>query len=178
MPMAILKSISYAQGAVFCMSYQKNMKKITSSSIRTMALTLAMFMLLTVIAFAGDPIPGVDVGVGKNPGGSITIRNGTTDTKGIFTFSTLEAGSYQITVSAGEVQKAIATANRLHPRKDGKPNSVVITIQPSATITVNGQRIMSTAIPLSSSKNNVIIVDLGNAGSISGTITTADTTNK
>ena len=155
----------------------KNMKKITNIPIRTMALTLAMFMLLTVVAFAGDPIPGVGVNAGKNPGGIIK-SNSTSDAKGNFTFPPLDEVSLQITVSAAEVKKAIATANKMPPRKDGKPNTVVILVAPSSNSTVNGQKRYG-EIALSATKDNVIIVDLAKAGTISGTITTqTDSTNK
>lgn len=46
---------------------------------------------------AGDPIPGVDVKLGKNPGGSI-VASSKTDNQGNFHFDKLPAGNYELTL--------------------------------------------------------------------------------
>jgi hypothetical protein len=52
-------------------------------------------LTLSSCAYAGEPIPGVGVGVGKNPGGRIiTVK---TDGHGRFAFAPADSGSYTIT---------------------------------------------------------------------------------
>lgn len=61
------------------------------------AFALAIFVLLTPgAAMAGAPLKGVDVKLGKNPGGGAAART-TTDANGAFTFADLPAGSYWLT---------------------------------------------------------------------------------
>jgi Prealbumin-like fold domain len=55
-------------------------------------------------AYAADPIPGIDVKLGTNPGGQ-GIANSTTNDQGVATFGTLPAGSYTVTVPAGANNK-------------------------------------------------------------------------
>src|SRR4051794_22186752 len=50
------------------------------------------------IAYAGAPLKGVDVKLGKNPGGSPAAR--TTNADGKIDLGVLPAGSYYVTVSA------------------------------------------------------------------------------
>jgi len=60
-------------------------------------LMLAMFVsLVSATAWAGAPLKGVDVKLGKNPGGSPAAR--TTNAEGKIDFGVLPAGSYFIVV--------------------------------------------------------------------------------
>ena len=54
------------------------------------------------MAYAGDPIPGVNVSLGKNPGGQ-GITNTSTARDGGFSL-TLAQGSYQLTIPYDHVQ--------------------------------------------------------------------------
>lgn len=49
------------------------------------------------LALAGEPIPGVDVKLGKNPGGSI-VASSQTDSQGNFHFDKLPAGKYKLSL--------------------------------------------------------------------------------
>jgi Carboxypeptidase regulatory-like domain len=62
-------------------------------SLRLIALLIAL--LIAPVAQAAKSIPGVDVIVKKNPGGS--VRSVTSDAEGAFTVRGLEAGSYTLT---------------------------------------------------------------------------------
>ena len=66
--------------------------RLTTSTIAVVAL----FALGLQCAIAGAPLKGVDVKLGKNPGGSPAART-TTDVSGAFSFPEMPAGSYVLT---------------------------------------------------------------------------------
>src|SRR4051812_26430325 len=53
-------------------------------------------LLAAGIAYAGAPLKGVDVKLGRNPGGSAAARMQSTDANGKINFGVLERGSYSI----------------------------------------------------------------------------------
>ena len=65
--------------------------------VRLTAIAVGAAIILTANAFAGAPLKGVDVKLGKNPGGKPAAR--TTDSDGHFSFGVLPKGSYRITLS-------------------------------------------------------------------------------
>ena len=70
-------------------------KEIRSPAVRALAVVVGLALLLPGLALAGDPIPGVDVKLGKNPGGSI-VASSQTDSQGNFHFDKLPAGNYTL----------------------------------------------------------------------------------
>lgn len=56
-------------------------------------------------AYAGAPLKGVDVKLGRNPGGSVAAR--TTDAAGNVDFGVLPAGSYTIEIASGAAQHRV-----------------------------------------------------------------------
>lgn len=70
--------------------------------IHTCLSTAAAILLAGVIAVhAGAPLKGVDVKLGKNPGGGAAART-TTDGSGNFALPVVPAGSYTLTFSGNE----------------------------------------------------------------------------
>jgi len=63
----------------------------------TSMLVLTALCLLPAVAHAGAPLKGVDVKLGKNPGGGAAARV-TTDEKGNFSFPVVPRGEYTLTV--------------------------------------------------------------------------------
>src|SRR3954470_3027560 len=53
-------------------------------------------LLAAGIAYAGAPLKGVDVKLGRNPGGTAAARVQSTDANGKINFGVLERGSYSI----------------------------------------------------------------------------------
>ncbi len=59
---------------------------------------IAMFIVLSGgLALAGAPLKGVDVKLGKNPGGGMAART-VTDDKGNFSFGVVPKGSYSVII--------------------------------------------------------------------------------
>ncbi len=58
------------------------------------------------MAATNKPVAGVGVRSCKNPSGSARCATATTDSKGAFTFTTLEAGEYDVTVGNGTPMRA------------------------------------------------------------------------
>ena len=78
-------------------------KKI-SFSPATRALIVGLALLLPgAAALAGEPIPGIDVKLGKNPGGG-SIINAPTGADGAYQFKGLAAGEYDLSVGEQRVQ--------------------------------------------------------------------------
>lgn len=76
----------------------------------TILAVAAVVALAVGVALAGAPLKGVDVKLGRNPGGGAAART-TTDEKGAFTFGNVPAGSYTLTfelpaVSGGAARPA------------------------------------------------------------------------
>ena len=65
----------------------------------------AILLLAAGHAVAGAPLKGVDVKLGRNPGGSPVART-TTDASGAFAFADLPAGSYTLTFERPAEPKA------------------------------------------------------------------------
>lgn len=61
------------------------------------AATLAAALVLAPAARAGEPIPGIDVNLGQNPGG-IIVATGTTDKTGKITFAGVPGRSYTVII--------------------------------------------------------------------------------
>jgi hypothetical protein len=82
---------------------------------------------------AGAPLKGVDVKLGKNPGGKAAARS-TTDGKGKFNLGVVPAGSYILTLEfpAGPGPEQAANANG---SKEKAPNAVNMKL---ARITIDG----------------------------------------
>jgi len=74
--------------------------------LRSTFASAALLLLLAGQAGAGAPLKGVDVKLGKNPGGGVMART-TTDGNGTFVFANLSAGSYWLTFDRVAEPKAV-----------------------------------------------------------------------
>jgi hypothetical protein len=70
----------------------------TISFMKRHLLALVCSFLIAGIAYAGAPLKGVDVKLGRSPGGGAAARTITTDANGKVTFGVLPKGLYTITL--------------------------------------------------------------------------------
>ena len=74
----------------------------------TRTCVLAFLMMVSAAAYAGAPLKGVDVKLGKNPGGSPAAR--TTNADGKIDLGVLPAGSYYAIIDGGKTAAAFREA--------------------------------------------------------------------
>jgi hypothetical protein len=79
---------------------------------RLASLALAVLILVPSATLAGAPLKGVDVKLGRNPGGTVASR--TTDDQGNFSFGVVPRGDYVITVAPPEGSAGAAAAAEVH----------------------------------------------------------------
>ncbi|MEA2165618.1 MAG: SdrD B-like domain [Thermoanaerobaculia bacterium] len=72
--------------------------RVSAASLASLIGLLTLF--IAAESWAGAPLKGVDVKLGKNPGGSPAAR--TTDSNGGVDFGVLPKGSYYVTFAGGE----------------------------------------------------------------------------
>ncbi len=113
-------------------------------------------LILPLTAIGGGAIPGVDVNLGKDPGG-IIIARGVTGTKGTVEFSDLKPGNYSanINTTSGNIPKqgfllsVVFSGNAQPVRVDiknskGRPVKILFTVpkgEPQrATVRITGRR--------------------------------------
>jgi hypothetical protein len=85
--------------------------QIARSGTGLSAACAALVVLAASAASAGAPLKGVDVKLGRSPGGGAAART-TTDAHGHFTFPGLAAGSYVLTLELPPAPEAAAEAAR------------------------------------------------------------------
>jgi hypothetical protein len=133
------------------------MKNSPGVSFRRLVLGSAAILLAPLFTYASDPIPGVDVKLGRNPGG--IIAKVTTDKDGRFVFDSLVAGSYVLSVDAPQTRQLISTT-----RSNIKHQSTV----------QNGVQVIATAIALGTGPTSDNIELTAAHGKITGVVTRAD----
>lgn len=84
-------------------------------------------------AFAGAPLKGVDVKLGKNPGGTVASR--VSGDAGDVNFGVLPKGSYTLTISAAKVapNARMARPERLHVEIRGTSRAVITHVLATAS---------------------------------------------
>jgi len=92
-------------------------------------LATILLLALTPWAHASDPIPGLDVKLGKNPGGSGNVSVTTTARDGGFRFDKpLPAGEYQLTLS-WDAAVRIAAQRRSATKPNASDPAITLTFQ-------------------------------------------------
>ena len=83
-------------------------------------------------AFAGAPLKGIDVKLGKNPGGTIASR--VSDANGGSNFGVLPKGTYTVTFSAANMLATARTVKpgRLHVEIRGATAGLIAHVMPAA----------------------------------------------
>jgi hypothetical protein len=130
----------------------------TSSAGRAALLALGFIALTTISAFAGAPLKGVDVKLGKNPGGGLASR--LTGADGQFDFGVLPKGSYQVTFTRVAGQPDI----ELIVLSAGQRKSVVFAAPAAATARKSGAVIAA----------DFLVVNSDGVHPITGSVATAD----
>ena len=123
---------------------------------RTLVLGLALCLIGAQVAVAGAPLKGIDVKLGKNPGGGLAAR--VTDASGQADFGVLPKGDYTLTLSppvgpsslhvavaggrAGTIERdvSLAAADRAAPmavQMDGSA-PLTVTVTSGATVPHDG----------------------------------------
>src|SRR5947209_14673709 len=73
--------------------------------------------LITMVAWAGAPLKGVDVQLGKNPGGTPAAR--TTNAEGKSDFGVVPAGSYYVVVDGAKAGSEADAQIEIHGATEG-----------------------------------------------------------
>ncbi|MEI8135066.1 MAG: carboxypeptidase-like regulatory domain-containing protein [bacterium] len=130
-------------------------------SLQNTIFSLLLLVFLSSVAFAGDPIPGVGVGAGRNPGG--VVKKTRTDSGGKFLFSKVEQGTYTITFSKGKSGDVIFAGDKFKP--------FLLTFDTGNKVMVNGKP-WDSAKPITVQKDTKIecITQKGRENSIGGVI--------
>jgi hypothetical protein len=146
--------------------------KLKTNNVMSKSIVLSLFLFalsafFANIVFAGDPIPGISIGAGQNPGG--IMAKTTTDKDGKFSYD-LKKGKYDITISYEEI---IETINIIDKNKAANNDDYEITLIldcSTAKVLVNDNK-MPTKITLNK-QTGVISVRIPKGGAtIGGTLT-------
>ena len=99
----------------------------------------------------GDPVPGIDIKAGHNPGGQM-VTNTTTDNNGVYTFTNIDPGNYKIYVDIPGLSRDstynvnVTTTDTIFTQRDYIADSNHVYIDSTLT-----------AIPLNKNEYGVII---------------------
>jgi hypothetical protein len=113
--------------------FKRNAVPASILALTTLCLLSAVASQKGPEAVAGAPLKGVDVKLGKNPGGSPAAR-ATTDGNGKFNLGVVPAGSYILTLDFPEESKLNQGSGTLSTKEKG-PSAVNVKL---ALITVDG----------------------------------------
>jgi hypothetical protein len=128
------------------------------SAVRTALLALGL-AALTTAALAGAPLKGVDVKLGKNPGGNLASR--ITGADGQFDFGVLPKGSYQVAFTPAADQQ---TGIELMVLSEGKRKTAVFPVPAASTARKSGAVIAA----------DFLVINSDGLHPITGSISTAN----
>jgi hypothetical protein len=104
-------------------------------SIFSVLSLLALVLLIPRSSFAGDPIPGIDVKLGRNPGGAL-VTTGTTGQNGEVVFTGFKPGESFI-LSFDQQQLEIAIKEQGVKAPSTQSVTITLTVK-RGKVTVNG----------------------------------------
>ena len=136
--------------------------KIPFTAARVAVIAALFLGLFAGSASAGDPIPGLDVKLGKNPGGQGI--HATTDSSGHFVFENLAAGTYTLAAAAPQTRVQINTT-----RSNIKHPGVSVT---------NGVQVVTVSVEIGTGSASAEIEITSAKGKITGTVNRATATKK
>jgi hypothetical protein len=118
------------------------------------AFATALYLLSAQGVLAGAPLKGVDVKLGKNPGGTAAART-TTGSDGGFVFNNLAAGSYKIQITP---ESRTARTNLNSSRSNIRRVGVVVTneVQVVTVAAVLGAGMASTDVEIATAHGKII----------------------
>ena len=125
-------------------------------------LALSAMILFSNLAIAGAPLKGVDVKLGKNPGGTPAART-TTDSKGNFDFGVLPQGSSSVIIKFIVKSSPNAVVMVVHGAVGGDKKSSTSLARKNGTI-ISANRVVQ----------NVLTFTADGIHSVTGNITAAD----
>ncbi len=112
---------------------------------KPMHLRLPISLLLCILnlafatsAFAGDPIPGVDVHLQPKGGAAVTAK---TSTDGMFSFENLPPGTYTLWISQAQCARAVSTKSAV-----GRESPTLSTAQKFGVVCDDGNDIVVAAL--------------------------------
>lgn len=107
----------------------------------------AAIAIYATIVFAGAPLKGIDIKLGKNPGGSPDARlSATTDANGKFTISNVAEGTYDLYCSYVACARAINTKGTGAVARTSSPR-FSIEIDGISNLKISSATPTSTSIP-------------------------------
>lgn len=142
-------------------------------SIYSFLILLAASSFFMNKVFAGDPIPGISVGAGKNPGGQL-MSNSKTGNDGKFTLQPVEKGNYSLNISYEEIVKKV---NELTKGKASNRSGYVYKLQLEGifqNLIVKGKPIRmpgSGGVTITITKETTISFDIPAGTAIKGILT-------
>ncbi len=146
------------------------------SAIRTIAMILAMLCICTAAATPGNPIGGIIVKGGKNPGGQMRAL-ATTDRNGEFKIESSDAGEYKLVF---EVKASDQSRNRIETGME-----LEYTMKPKGAIARSPSRsdpgaVRSTPFRMKIDRAPIVVVIPAGGGTLIGkiqSVNVSDTTN-
>jgi hypothetical protein len=115
-----------------------SMKKSVHLRVPISFLLCILGLAFATSAFAGDPIPGVDVHLQPKGGAALAAKTGT---DGMFSFENLPPGTYTLWISQAQCVKAVSTKSAV-----GRESPTLSTAQKFAVVCDDGNDIIVAAL--------------------------------
>jgi hypothetical protein len=141
--------------------------------LNTLLVLAFVACLAPVVVRAGDPVPGVDVKLGRNPGGALTQ---TTGNNGTVIFTGLKPGERcRISFDADQVQKMAINEQGIQDSKNKNKGKlqIVITFKDAGSVWYDGESISKNDEIDITDGTQVIEVTADSKGELRATVNTS-----